>query len=236
MDTEKWASVAVPRDIYNKITKDANESGRSISSQLRVIYELSNKVIDKDTTVISVSSIDLSREERALEIYRLVTEKLMTFSAVGKKFNLSRERVRVIFNEIDNKINASNFEEKRPSSEKDLEGALADKYKVSRKDLERLLLRLSKENENLNFKTKIATLQLSKSLENFLELNDLIELPVSEFTENIEKLKIEKHANFSIFYLLDIIKTLENSGFESHLSKIRAHAKKLAKALTQNPS
>ena len=74
---------------------------------------------------------------------------------------------------------------------------------------------------------------MSKNLEDFLQVNDLMGLPVSEFIENVEKLRIEDYANFSIFHILDIIKILENSGYESHLNRLRAYTKELAKTITK---
>jgi len=39
MDTNKWKSVLVPRDIYIRIKETALAEGRTISGQLRVMYE-----------------------------------------------------------------------------------------------------------------------------------------------------------------------------------------------------
>jgi predicted DNA-binding protein len=39
MDTSKWKSILVPREIYESIKATAKEEGRTISGQLRVIFE-----------------------------------------------------------------------------------------------------------------------------------------------------------------------------------------------------
>lgn len=39
MDTNKWKSVLVPRDIYISIKDIAKAEGRTISGQLRVMFE-----------------------------------------------------------------------------------------------------------------------------------------------------------------------------------------------------
>ena len=43
MDTSKWKSILVPREIYEDIKATAKEEGRTISGQLRVIYESYNE-------------------------------------------------------------------------------------------------------------------------------------------------------------------------------------------------
>lgn len=39
MDTEKWKSILVHRELYKEIKEIAKREGRTISGQLRVIYE-----------------------------------------------------------------------------------------------------------------------------------------------------------------------------------------------------
>ena len=43
MDTSKWKSILVPREIYESIKATAKEEGRTISGQLRVIFESYNE-------------------------------------------------------------------------------------------------------------------------------------------------------------------------------------------------
>ena len=236
MDTTKWKSVLVPLDIYKGIKKDADENGRTISGQLRILYKRSKDLDNKNSNSSSSTSSISESDYRDIEIYRLKKEELMTFAAIGKKFNISRERARVIFDNISEKIETTDLKNQLTIGDGDLEKALAEKYKISKEKLESIILSLTTDNKKQGLDTKIGTLTLSKNLENFLKVNEIIELPVSDFVENIEKLRIEEYEKFSIFHLLDIIKALENCGYESHMSKIRAHAKKLAKALTQNSS
>lgn len=39
MDTDKWKSVLVPIEVYREIKNLAQEEGRTISGQLRIIFE-----------------------------------------------------------------------------------------------------------------------------------------------------------------------------------------------------
>ena len=39
MDTQRWKSVLVPRDVYEDIKEIAQTEGRTISRQLRLIFE-----------------------------------------------------------------------------------------------------------------------------------------------------------------------------------------------------
>lgn len=39
MDTQRWKSVLVPRDVYEEIKDLAQKDGRTISGQLRLIFE-----------------------------------------------------------------------------------------------------------------------------------------------------------------------------------------------------
>ena len=39
MDTEKWKSVLVPIEVYREIKTIAQKEGRTISGQLRIIFE-----------------------------------------------------------------------------------------------------------------------------------------------------------------------------------------------------
>jgi hypothetical protein len=40
MDTEKWKSVLVPREVYEGIKDLAKEEGRTIGGQLRIMFEM----------------------------------------------------------------------------------------------------------------------------------------------------------------------------------------------------
>lgn len=39
MDTDKWKSILVPREVYQKIKDRAQVEGRTIGGQLRVVFE-----------------------------------------------------------------------------------------------------------------------------------------------------------------------------------------------------
>ena len=39
MDTNKWKSVLLPKDVYEEIVVIADVEGRTISGQLRVVFE-----------------------------------------------------------------------------------------------------------------------------------------------------------------------------------------------------
>ena len=43
MDTEKWKSVLVPIEIYREIKKISKAEGRTISGQLRLMFEIYKK-------------------------------------------------------------------------------------------------------------------------------------------------------------------------------------------------
>lgn len=44
MDTTKWKSILVPKDIYEEIKTLSQQEGRTISGQLRLIHETFKKV------------------------------------------------------------------------------------------------------------------------------------------------------------------------------------------------
>ena len=55
MDTTKWKSVLVPKEVYEQIKKLSVKEGRTISGQLRVIfkdYQNFNAPISKTTNYI----------------------------------------------------------------------------------------------------------------------------------------------------------------------------------------
>ena len=55
MDTTKWKSVLVPIEVYKEIKLDAAANGRTISGQLRVMFDIYSKnretVVDKSHKV-----------------------------------------------------------------------------------------------------------------------------------------------------------------------------------------
>ena len=43
MDTTKWKSVLVPKEIYDEIKKLSKDEGRTISGQLRLVFDYYKK-------------------------------------------------------------------------------------------------------------------------------------------------------------------------------------------------
>ena len=46
MNTEKWKSVLVPIEVYQEIKDIAKSEGRTISGQLRLMFEIYKKTVD----------------------------------------------------------------------------------------------------------------------------------------------------------------------------------------------
>jgi|TARA_R110000751_G_scaffold5882_1_gene26062 hypothetical protein len=51
MDTTKWKSVLVPIEVYKEIKTDAATNGRTISGQLRVMFDVYSKTNEKTLDV-----------------------------------------------------------------------------------------------------------------------------------------------------------------------------------------
>tara|TARA_R110000782_G_scaffold82207_2_gene161717 strand:+ start:200 stop:376 length:177 start_codon:yes stop_codon:yes gene_type:complete len=47
VDTTKWKSVLVPIEVYKEIKEDAATNGRTISGQLRVMFDVYSQTQDK---------------------------------------------------------------------------------------------------------------------------------------------------------------------------------------------
>jgi len=47
MDTEKWKSVLVPKEVYEEIKRTSSDRGRTISGQLKIIWQIYNKLKEK---------------------------------------------------------------------------------------------------------------------------------------------------------------------------------------------
>ena len=47
MDTTKWKCVLVPKDVYDEIKKLSKSEGRTISGQLRLVFEHYKKELTK---------------------------------------------------------------------------------------------------------------------------------------------------------------------------------------------
>jgi len=56
-------------------------------------------------------------KERNLEMHRLRTERAMTLTAIGKKYGVTRERVRVIVNKIEEQNANKNIQDIRTSGD-----------------------------------------------------------------------------------------------------------------------
>lgn len=55
MDTSKWKSVLLPKDVYQEIVVISHVEGRTISGQLRIVYEAwkNANLSDKDKRYIA---------------------------------------------------------------------------------------------------------------------------------------------------------------------------------------
>ena len=47
MDTEKWKSVLVPKEVYEEIKRTSSDRGRTISGQLKIVWQIYNKLKEK---------------------------------------------------------------------------------------------------------------------------------------------------------------------------------------------
>ena len=64
MDTQRWKSVLVPRDVYEDIKTMAQDAGRTISGQLSLIFETYvDKGFDKK------HSYDPNKDPRRMNVY-----------------------------------------------------------------------------------------------------------------------------------------------------------------------
>jgi len=52
MDTEKWKSVLVPKEIYDEIKQISKTEVRTISGQLRLVFDVYKKNVKKDELYI----------------------------------------------------------------------------------------------------------------------------------------------------------------------------------------
>ena len=59
MDTQRWKSVLVPRDVYEEIKDLAQKDGRTISGQLRDLKRTSRGL---------TSNIDMEQENRRINL------------------------------------------------------------------------------------------------------------------------------------------------------------------------
>ena len=47
MDTEKWKSVLVPKEVYEELKRTSADRGRPISGPLKIIWQIYNKLKEK---------------------------------------------------------------------------------------------------------------------------------------------------------------------------------------------
>ena len=47
MDTDKWKSVLVPKEVYEEIKVISKKEGRTISGQLRLMFEVYQEALKK---------------------------------------------------------------------------------------------------------------------------------------------------------------------------------------------
>ena len=61
----------------------------------------------------------LKYNQRNNEIYSLRTDKLMTLTAIGKMYGLTRERIRVIVKKIDEQNENKDIQDIRPTGDRE---------------------------------------------------------------------------------------------------------------------
>lgn len=79
MDTTKWKSVLLPKDIYQEIVVISHVEGRTISGQLRIVYESwkSANLSEKDKRYIAdevkefKSRTELPKKDEADKVFSL---------------------------------------------------------------------------------------------------------------------------------------------------------------------
>ena len=47
MDTEKWKSVLVPKEVYEDIKRTSADHGRTITRQLKIVWQIYNKLKER---------------------------------------------------------------------------------------------------------------------------------------------------------------------------------------------
>ena len=69
MDTTKWKSVLLPRDVYEEVVVIARVEGRTISGQLRYIHESwkMEKLSDGDQEYIA-KQVDSFKKENSVDL------------------------------------------------------------------------------------------------------------------------------------------------------------------------
>ncbi len=69
MDTKKWKSVLVPTDIYEEIVTISHVEGRTISGQLRIIFEFWKResLTPKDVKFLQSEMRERKLKEEAAE-------------------------------------------------------------------------------------------------------------------------------------------------------------------------
>ena len=63
-------------------------------------------------------------KERNNEIYALRTDKLMTLTAIGKMYGLTRERIRVIVNKVEEKNASKDLQNIRSPGDREVNNAI----------------------------------------------------------------------------------------------------------------
>ncbi len=72
MDANKWKSVLLPRDVYEKLKVISKVEGRTISGQLRIIFE--------HWTENNLSADDMSYVEQKIRTDKLAAVRETSFS------------------------------------------------------------------------------------------------------------------------------------------------------------
>lgn len=77
MDTKRWKSVLVPREVYDEIKQLAQDEGRTISGQLRLMFEtyVEKGYAEKHSYEVKRAEIadktpyDAKRDPRRMNVY-----------------------------------------------------------------------------------------------------------------------------------------------------------------------
>tara|TARA_B100000674_G_C37418988_1_gene724116 strand:- start:244 stop:567 length:324 start_codon:yes stop_codon:yes gene_type:complete len=106
MDTNKWKSVLLPREIYDEVKVLAEANHRTLSGQLKFMHQWHKK--NNPKKLISSNSPIIAKRNSMM--VKLIEEDHMSMVSVGQIFGISKQRVQQIYKKFstarDNKLNA----------------------------------------------------------------------------------------------------------------------------------
>ena len=109
MDTTRWKSVLVPREVYDELKNDAQREGRTISGQLRILLKKRDtepaepvEIVQKKITNRQLGN--LLRDSNLSMRHRSIIEKLvydeMTYVSIAEELGVTRQRVHQIVSDL----------------------------------------------------------------------------------------------------------------------------------------